>query len=185
MLLYNIDGPKGSGKSTLAKELSNRYKARLEYFDSTRVVTDSDFDINFLKDDVIFERGMLSYMIYGFLWNAQQEFEVIHKFNEMTVKTWTPMSAMHFDKLIETIKHKFIILYSSDSDLLIDRINSREKETGKGATDFEMSQIKDSNQLFKSWGEYFAKKYPDKILLIDVLQFSSVDEIIDLIERSN
>lgn len=185
MLLFNVDGPKGSGKSTLAKALSEKYQADHKYFDSKRVVTDDDFSLqNLLVKDVVFERGMMSYMIYGFLWNAQQEFEVVRSFNEMQIKTWVPMSSMHFEKLFSTIKYKMIVLYSSDDRVLEERINYRESTTGKGASDLERSQLKDSNMLFKQWGEYFKYKYPDKILLIDVSQHDNIESILNEIERS-
>lgn len=181
MLLFNIDGPKGSGKSTLATELSKRFNAKHEYFDSERVVVDSDFE-NLDENDVIFERGMFSYMIYGFLWNAQQKLEMTRHFSNMTFKTWAPLSEKHFEKLYDNIKYYSIILYSSDEELLFKRIDSRFLESGKGATSYELSQLIRSNQLFKAWGSYYKYVHPEKTLLIDVSQYQSIEELANYIE---
>lgn len=179
VILCNIDGPKGSGKSTLSKELSDRLKAKVKYFDSHRVVTDEDFNLNHLRENLIFERGLFSYMIYGFIGNAQQSFDVDRRFNEIRIKTWTPLSEMHIDKLYENIEYYSIFLYASNSQDLLDRIQHRKNQTGKGATYKELLQLDKSNELFKLWGNYYKHVYPDKTLVYDVSAYQNIDDLVD------
>lgn len=183
-LLFNIEGPKGSGKSTLSRYMSNKYNATLEYFDSVRVVTDDDFSLNNLKDKKIFERGMLSYSIYGWLHNAQLTPTISRNFSNIEISTWSPLSKMHFDKLMSTIKYKYVVLYSSKPEILTDRIEHRFVSENKGATKDEFDVLLASNEMFKMWGQFLQYLYPDKVLLIDIAEVDDVESLVDIIEGS-
>lgn len=184
-ILYNLEGPKGSGKSTLANALVSKYNnLEIRKFDSNNIVSNYEFEYAIDKD-VIFDRGILSYQIYDWLWNNGISKLESNDFSTFNFFIKTPINKKHFDILFSKLKYKMVIFYSSDFDILKSRIENRNKETGKGANELEWSTLKDSNLYFKYMGLFLKELYPDKVELIDVAENKTVDEIIDFISNED
>ena len=84
--------------------------------------------------------------------------------------------------LIKNIKYKLVIFYSSDIELLINRINKRKAEINKGADELEWKTLHDSNLYFKYMGMFLQELYPDKVVLIDVNNNMNIDEMYNFIK---
>lgn len=186
MLLYNLEGPKGVGKSTIGDALSKYYKNKdelniyIRHFDSRNILT-NDILLESDKKDYIFDRGLLSYQLYDWLWNNGLSEYYNKDYLGLSIQLKQPVNKMHFDYLMEKVKYKYIILYSSDEQLLFDRIKRREELTGKGMNQLEKDTLVQSNKYFEMMGYFLQYLYPEKVLLIDVTKFVTVDNIVNYI----
>lgn len=182
MLLYNLEGPKGVGKSTIGHALSNYFKQNghadiyLKHFDSNDILT-NDILMESDKKDYIFDRGLLSYQLYDWLWNNGLSERYNKDYLGLSIRLKQPVNKQHFDHLMEKIQYKYIILYSSSEELLFDRIANREKLTGKGMNQLEKDTLVQSNKYFETMGQFLHYLYPEKVLLVDVTQFHTVEEL--------
>lgn len=182
-ILFNFEGPKGSGKSTIINKFLDDYpNISVRKFDSNTIVTNDEF-IYASKNDVIFDRGILSYQIYDWLWNNNISKQEKLDFSTYSLNIKTPINKEHFDYLIKNIKYKLVIFYSSDIELLINRINKRKAEINKGADELEWKTLHDSNLYFKYMGMFLQELYPDKVLLIDVNNNMNIDEMYNFIKK--
>lgn len=190
MLLYNLEGPKGVGKSTIGHALNTYFKQKdgldiyLKHFDSNDILT-NDILMESDKKDYIFDRGLLSYQLYDWLWNNGLSERYNKDYLGLSIRLKQPVNKQHFDHLMEKIQYKYIILYSSDEELLFDRISNREKLTGKGMNQLEKDTLVQSNKYFETMGQFLQYLYPEKVLLIDVTQFNTVDELKDYILKQS
>lgn len=190
-ILYDIEGPKGSGKSTLTQLfMSNHIVDEIHYYDGNwkTLVSESSVHADHAsKFKFIHERGFLSQIIYTFMANANPDFEGRSYYDgpKMTFSTWriTPLPIML--DYIDNLKHKLVILYAEDSNTLIDRLNLRKEQTGKYATDNELEVLKNSNILFKYFGQMLKEMKPDKVMLLRIEDFDSAESIMNyVLERS-
>ena len=174
----NIDGPKGTGKSTLSALFRESLDARHEYVSYRRVYNVDEYvDLINLNDsrDLIMERGILSSWVYT--WLRDGVFEGNGWFK--------PAHMSDFKRVIDEFD-AFIVFYSSDPDILLDRINERQSQTGKGADDREREEIARTSELFRLFAE-FLRDFCDckNIEVIDVAQDkrSAQDIYDDIIAR--
>ena len=191
MLLYNFEGPKGTGKSTLSKllathyELHNRVPVEIRHFDSDNIVSYKDLlDTESESYDLIFDRGLLSYQLYDWLWNNGLSECVEKDYLGLSVSLKQPVNKNHFDTLMNEIRYKYVILYSSNPDLLETRIENRRQESGKGMTPLEKQTLRESNVYYKAMGEFLKYLYPDKVLLIDIADEQTPEELMEQILTS-
>lgn len=191
MLLYNFEGPKGTGKSTLSKllathyELHNRVPVEIRHFDSDNIVSYKDLlDTENESYDLIFDRGLLSYQLYDWLWDNGLSEAVDKDYLGLTVSLKQPVNKNHFDTLMNEIRYKYVILYSSNPELLEMRIEKRKREDGKGMTSLEKQTLRESNAYYKAMGEFLKYLYPDKVLLIDIADEQTPEELMEQILTS-
>ena len=178
MIHYVLEGPKGSGKSTLSRELAQLHQSAVQHFSSENYLKMSQLlHDSTSHESVIYDRGWLSYLIYGFLWNAEQDFVVHHDGPEMMIRTWAPLHKGHFNELIDAIQYHYIIFYSSNDDLLLKRLEKRAVEEGKGYTKHEKEVLKESNIMFKHYAKLFKDLYPDKVIAIDIANTESLNQL--------
>lgn len=188
MLLYNFEGPKGTGKSTLSKllathyELHNRVPVEIRHFDSDNIVSYKDLlDTESKSYDLIFDRGLLSYQLYDWLWDNGLSESVNKDYLGLSVSLKQPVNKNHFDTLMNEIRYKYVILYSSNPDLLETRIENRRQENGKGMTPLEKQTLRESNAYYQAMGEFLKYLYPDKVLLIDIADEQTPEELVEYI----
>lgn len=181
MIIFNMEGPKGSGKSTFIDcFLKNHSDVLYMKFDSDVIVNNEALEIA-RSCDVIFDRGLLSYQIYDWLWNNDLSLKKSDDFSSTSISFKRPLNQKHYDTLMELVSGKYIILYSSDPNLLVDRIKSRKATIGKGANELEWQTLRDSNEYYKAMGQFLKYKYPDKVELIDVAGIGSVTDMYNYI----
>lgn len=188
MLLYNFEGPKGTGKSTLSKllathyELHNRVPVEIRHFDSDNIVSYKDLlDTESKSYDLIFDRGLLSYQLYDWLWDNGLSESVNKDYLGLSVSLKQPVNKNHFDTLMNEIRYKYVILYSSNPDLLETRIENRRQENGKGMTPLEKQTLRESNAYYQAMGTFLKYLYPDKVLLIDIADEQTPEELVEYI----
>ena len=188
MLLYNFEGPKGTGKSTLSKlgaaryESNNHVPVEMRHFDSDNIVSYNDLlDTESESYDLIFDRGLLSYQLYDWLWNNGLSECVEKDYLGLSVLLKQPVNKNHFDTLMNEIRYKYVILYSSNPDLLETRIENRRQESGKGMTPLEKQTLRESNAYYQAMGEFLKYLYPDKVLLIDIVDEQTPEELMEYI----
>lgn len=191
MLLYNFEGPKGTGKSTLSKLLANYHEVHdkapveIRHFDSDNIVGYKDLlDAQDAPYNLIFDRGLLSYQLYDWLWNNGLSEAVDKDYLGLTVSLKQPVNKNHFDTLMNEIRYKYVILYSSNPELLEMRIEKRKHEDGKGMTSLEKQTLRESNAYYKAMGEFLKYLYPDKVLLIDIADEQTPEELMEQILTS-
>lgn len=159
---YIIEGPKGAGKSTLAMQLKEQlgFNTSIIHFDSTHLL-----DIDKMKEHrlhhqhYIYDRGYLSYLVYGWVQNYHQKFETKVYFDKIELKSWSPLSREHFIEWLNNVDDNgyIYILYASDWTILKERIEKRRIEDGKGATKDELEAIEMSNTMFKNYAHILEK----------------------------
>lgn len=191
MLLYNFEGPKGSGKSTLSKLIANYYETKtrvpveIRHFDSDNIVGYTDLlDTQDNSYDLIFDRGLLSYQLYDWLWDNGLSENVNKDYLGLSISLKQPVNKKHFDILMNEIRYKYVILYSSNPELLEMRIEKRKRESGKGMTPLEKQTLRESNAYYQAMGEFLKYLYPDKVLLIDVADEQTPEELMEHILSS-
>ena len=89
------------------------------------------------------------------------------------------------EKYLDRIEDKLYILYTGDYNLLHDRINRRNEEIGKGATEDEWKVLDQSNLMFIKLGEFLKTVFPDKIEMIEVTKFTTPEELLEKVLTSN
>lgn len=191
MLLYNFEGPKGTGKSTLSKLLANYHEVHdkapveIRHFDSDNIVGYKDLlDAQDAPYNLIFDRGLLSYQLYDWLWNNGLSECVEKDYLGLSVSLKQPVNKNHFDTLMNEIRYKYVILYSSNPELLEMRIEKRKHEDGKGMTPLEKQTLRESNAYYKAMGDFLKYLYPDKVLLIDIADEQTPEELMEQILTS-
>lgn len=172
MILFNIEGPKGSGKSTVTRRLADELNAEIIKFDSDNVVEYDDFEYA-KSHDVIFERGMVSYQIYDWLWNNGLSEQLDRGFSRMNLTVKQPMNQKQYDYFFEQMDGPLIILYSSNVNELSRRIHKRDDAIGKGANDLEWKTLVASNTWFEHFGAILKAIYPEKVVVLDIMKYST------------
>lgn len=155
---YIVEGSKGSGKSTLCKMIKQKHKDQFvhyHHFHSTHLLDMNEMYKHRYDDNLhVYDRGYLSYLIYGWVQDYHQTFETYVDHDTITLKSWSPLSRKHFVEMINNLDDdgKMIIFYASDVSILFDRLNKRLKDTGKYATDDELDALEMSNELYRAYG---------------------------------
>ena len=171
--IISLEGPKGSGKSTLANLLQDKGYL-LKKFDDKHLLSYEDFETD---ANQVFDRGALSHTIYNFLWG--NEIDLLKQqsdFSYRYFKTLRPLDINDYDFLMRSVD-VYVIFYSSNEQLLVDRIRYRALRTGKGAREDEWYDLKLSNQLYKAWGQFLSYAYPDTVRFIDIANQAEVDAL--------
>lgn len=190
MLLYNFEGPKGSGKSTLSKLIADYYEVRkgrpveIRHFDSDNIVGYKDL-LDTQDHDLIFDRGLLSYQLYDWLWDNGLSESVDKDYLGLSISLKQPVNKKHFDILLNEIRYKYVILYSSNPELLETRIEQRRQENGKGMTELEKRTLRESNAYYQAMGEFLKYLYPDKVILIDIVDEQTPEELAEFILKES
>ena len=186
MIQLIFEGPKGSGKSTLTERYSKKYEAKVEHFSGDRhLLTQQFLQDATSRKNVIYDRGWLSYLIYGYIWNATQQFNAEIDGPKLTLHSWAPLGDSQFQSLIDATQQKYVILYSSNYQLLVDRLNARSENAGKHYTKKELQDLKKSNTMFKHYGKMMQELYGDKIIAIDIAKTQDFKELDQLILGEN
>lgn len=190
MLLYNFEGPKGSGKSTLGKLIANYYEVHkgrpveIRHFDSDNIVGYNDL-LDTQDHDLIFDRGLLSYQLYDWLWDNGLSESVDKDYLGLSISLKQPVNKKHFDILMNEIRYKYVILYSTNPDLLETRIEERRQKNGKGMTPLEKQTLRESNAYYQAMGEFLKYLYPDKVVLIDIVDEQTPEELVEFILKKS
>ena len=186
MIQLIFEGPKGSGKSTLTEHYSKKYDAKVEHFSGDRhLLTQQFLQDATSRKNVIYDRGWLSYLIYGYIWNATQQFNAEIDGPKLTLHSWSPLGDSQFQSLIDATQQKYVILYSSNYQLLVDRLNARSENAGKHYTKKELQDLKKSNTMFKHYGKMMQELYGDKVITIDIAKTQDFKELDQLIVGEN
>lgn len=160
-----IEGPKGTGKSTICKKIEKECKFR--YYHSTQNTLNTfSYHLNLLDSeyDCIFDRFHLGELVYPI---------VYHRKGKLSVKNIIALS-----RQLNTLQ---IVLYSSDTNIIIQRICERDNRNDLTST--EKSEIFESNKLFKVFGE-FLEAMGCNIKLIDIANDNSwKKELINAISK--
>lgn len=157
MIIINIvlEGPKASGKSTIAKHFVD---LGYEYFHSSSK-TDNDYcyHMNLLYgNNRIIDRFSIGEMIYPAYYDRDGKLLI----NE-------------FEKTMMNENTIYVVLYSSETSILIDRINERDG-------DFDVSALLYSNNCFMMMAKNL-EKYPN-VLTYDIAHKQS-NQIIEEINN--
>lgn len=167
MINIVLEGPKSSGKSTIANHF---VKKGFKYFhSSSETLNDLKYHIELLSQNKrifngedsekrVIDRFSVGEMIYPSLYGRKGKLD------------WNGFTYTMCD--INTV---YVILYSSDINLLINRINKR----GRNTEDEQIEYVKKSNEMFEFIGKNFNNK---NILVFDVSEYST-KEIIKKIEE--
>lgn len=157
-----LEGAKGTGKSTVAKHF---IKKGYEYFhSSSETENDLKYHLDLLDGDKrVIDRFSIGEMIYPVVYGRE--------------------SKLKHNEFIETLVDKntiYCVLYSSEPDVLINRIINRNHEKD---ADFKKQDVIGSNRLFASI-HYSLKLYRDDVIVyfFDVARLNAND-IIETIEK--
>ena len=183
---FMIEGPKGSGKSTLAGALASDYHFETTHFSGSRKPDHNH--LNLLANsnaDIVVDRFYLSYHIYGFVQDAYQRFDIDQTSTDLILKTWSPITIKDFIEMINQIQLRMIILYSSDYNLLLERLQERKEKEGKGYTQQELNELYMSNIMFKQYSEILKEASLDErsnynkqdIIAIDIAEGYSIEQM--------
>lgn len=153
---YIIEGPKGSGKSTLSHELKSKlgFNTSIIHFDSKNLLDiDEMRNHKTQRHHYIYDRGYLSYLVYGWVQDYHQSFETRVYYDKIELISWSPLSREHFIDWLNNVDNEgqIYILYASNWEVLKERIKNREKHEGKGATQEELEALEMSNTMFKHY----------------------------------
>ena len=185
-----FEGPKGIGKSTLLSSLESNY-----YADTVRafsgqwehlltedvLVHDHESETRYMHD-----RGMLSHFIYTFLMPSDPDFNrVRYNGSKIEISSWRVPNIQMFKDYLDRIDDKLYILYTGDHKMLHDRIEKRNREIGKGATEEEWKVLDQSSLMFIKLGEFLKTIYPDKIEMIEVTKFTTTEELTEKIMKND
>lgn len=167
MINIVLEGPKSSGKSTISDHFA---KKGFKYFHSS---SETDNDLNYHMEllfqnkrifkgleceNRVIDRFSVGEMIYPSIYQRKGKLD------------WNA-----FAYTMSSINTIYVILYSSDINLLINRINKR----GRNTEDEQIEYIKKSNEMFEFIGKNFNN---ENILVLDVAKHST-KEIIEKIEE--
>lgn len=126
-----VDGPQGSGKTTICKALSDHLNLEYCKHDARHNMTIQDA----LRQNVVHDRSLVSSMVYGYLWNC----------GTVPLHTNVLTTQESLDRLV--------ILWSSDPDLLIERVSARPSHEHQPLSELEKSVLLESNILFKAMAD--------------------------------
>lgn len=181
-----IEGPKGVGKSTLIEALkSNFYADDVHAFSGQwehlptedSLIEDMNSATRFIHD-----RGMLSHFIYTFLMPSDPDFNrVRYNGSKIEISSWRVPNLKMIEDYLNKIDDRLYILYTHDVEMLHERINRRNEEIGKGATEDEWKVLDQSNLMFLKLGEFLKTVFPEKIELIEVTRDLSTEMIVEKI----
>lgn len=181
-----FEGPKGIGKSTILNRLlSHEYADQIRAFSGQWehlltedvLVHDNASNIRYIHD-----RGMLSHFIYTFLMPSDPDFNrVRYNGSKIEISSWRMPNIKMIEDYLNRIEDNLYILYTEDVSLLKSRINKRNAEIGKGATDEEWKVLEQSNFMFKQMGSFLKSEFPDKIKLIKIDENTKLDDLITLV----
>ena len=150
-----LEGAKGTGKSTIAKHFVEK---GYEYFhSSSETENDLKYHLDLLDGDKrIIDRFSLGEMIYPRVYRRE--------------------SRINDSDLLDTFSDPntiYLVLFSSDNDLLIDRIKNRNEEKDHN---LNFERVLESNDYFKS-SKYFFAKYSKYIVILNDIYYVDVSKI--------
>lgn len=161
-----IEGPEASGKTTLAKTIMDRYP----YFEYNHATSTTPNDYKYHKELLdkgfsICDRFCIGELIYPKIYNRQPKLNTLEAHN-----------LFNQCKLNNDI---FIILYTSDIDILKDRLISR------GEYKY-LDEIETQNRWFLSYAWNFSTNDYDRYFVVDISKpnaydnlYNSIFEILD------
>lgn len=152
-MILVLEGPDGIGKSTIVNYLKKEFfkdKVDIVKFSDTSDISFSNYKKTLTADiqNIIFDRFNLSEDVYSTIYGRQPKNSLLDH-----LKTFS---------LIEDNDVIYIILYSSNLDLLWERCHQR------GDTEKVYNYLLDLNDYYHQIGKELRKIYPDNIKLIDI-----------------
>lgn len=156
-----LEGPKASGKSTISNHFRNK---GYEYFHSSASTkNDLDYHLNLLENkkkvNRVIDRFAVGEMIYPVIYDREPKMD------------WIKFVLTMMDR--NTV---YVILYSSDVEILMNRILER----GRFTDDEEREMVRKSNEGFELIGKNFAYS---NVLCFDITKIST-KEIIKQVEKA-
>lgn len=185
-IILTLDGPKGIGKTSILKDAKAKYQSlhpdedvRIEHFGTERPITKNDYEVMTNTDTKFFvDRGMLSYTIYGFLYDSVPKFETQATFGHIMIHSWAPFTLKDYQSYcLNNPSSKFYILFAEDDTLLQHNIKKRVLSIGKGMTETEASFLQCSNRLFEGYAKSLQIALPEYVHTYRVSDEASLDKI--------
>lgn len=160
-----LEGAKGTGKSTIAKHFIEK---GYEYFHSSnKTENDRKYHLDLLDGDKrVIDRFSLGEMIYPTIYGRESKIN-----DKDLVDTFSDPNTLYF------------VLFSSDSDLLIDRIKNRNEEKDYN---LNFEHVLESNDNFR-FSKHFFARYSKYNIILNNIHYADVSkltskEIINFIE---
>lgn len=181
-LIAVLEGPKGIGKSTLLDSLQKHdFADEIRAFSGQweHLLTEDVLQADYASDKrYLHDRGMISHFIYTFLMPSDPDFHrVRYNGSKIEISSWRVPNIAMIENYLNRVEDKLYILYTEDTQMLVDRINRRNKEIGKGATEDEWKVLDQSNRMFKQFGLFLTSVFPNKIELIEVDRSTTCEDL--------
>lgn len=163
-MIIVIEGPDGIGKSTLINHLKKDFfkdNVDIIKFSDTSNVSFHNYKEKLESDvgNIIMDRFNLSEDVYSTVYQRNPRNSLLDH-----LKTFS---------LIEDLNAIYIILYSSNLDLLWERCHQR------GDTEKVYDNLFDLNDYYHQVGKELRKIYPNNIKLIDIAMTPNIFEDVD------
>lgn len=165
-MIVIVEGPDGVGKSTLIRHIRRDFfdgKVDIFKFSDTSDVSFNNYKEKLEADlgNIIMDRFNLSEDVYSTVYQRYPKNSLLDH-----LKTFS---------LIEDLDAIYIILYSSNLDLLWERCHQR------GDTEKVYNNLLDLNDYYYQVGKELRKLYPRNIKLIDVAATANIFEDVEKI----
>lgn len=152
-MIIIVEGPDGAGKSTLIKRIEKEFfnkKANIFRFSDTSDISFNDYKekLETDVDNIIIDRFNLSEDVYSTVYQR-------HPKNSL-------LDHLKVFSLVEDLDVIYIILYSSNLNLLYERCHQR------GDTEKVYNNLLNLNDYYYQIGKELRKIYPKNIKLIDI-----------------
>lgn len=182
-LIAVFEGPKGIGKSTLLNKLKeNNFADEIRAFSGQweHLLTEDVLQEDCASDKrYLHDRGMISHFIYTFLMPSDPDFHrVRYNGSKIEISSWRVPNIGMIEKYLNRLEDKLYIFYTEDNQMLVDRINRRNAEIGKGATEEEWKVLEQSNLMFNQLGTFLKTVFPEKIELIEIDRSTTTEDLV-------
>lgn len=142
-----IEGPDASGKTTLAKKIAAKYKMAYLHLDEN-TPNDCRYHLSLLKEkNTIYDRFHIDELVYPKIYNRPPKI--------------TFVEANTIFRKVRTNGDLFIILYSSDINILKERLISR------GEIDY-LDEIEQQNILFIKYALVYKERNYKNFIAVDI-----------------
>lgn len=136
-----FEGPKGVGKTTAIRQLLQNENHKNDNVIHSTKNTENTLNwykqLNLNKENIIFDRYSIGEIVYPLV----EKREMRMSFNDVK-------------ESLDCVNY-IIIMYSSDPNILINRVENRDGVL----SDVDKKIIINSNELFKNFSEYYKKEY--------------------------